>query len=332
VRGRRAWAWVQLLGAVGILVLLVREVGAGPFLHGLRGLRPGSLLAAAAICAVTTVCSAWRWRVVAGALGVGLPLPAAVAAYYRSQFLNSVLPGGVLGDVHRGVRHGADAGDLGRGVRAVVWERAAGQVVQAAVAVVVLLVLPSPVRTAVPLVLAASGIAVALVLLAGRGAAQRGPARVRRALRLSAAEVRTALLHRATWPAVLLSSVLVVGGYLGTFLVAASAAGVSAPLGRVLPPAFIVLLAASIPFNVAGWGPREGVAVWVFAASGWGAGTGAAVATAFGVLTAVATLPGAVVLLVGWLRPQAAKARSEEAPPRPAGEILVGSSRDGGDD
>ena len=35
--------------------------------------------------------------------GVGLPLPSATAAYYRSQFLNTALPGGVLGDVHRGV-------------------------------------------------------------------------------------------------------------------------------------------------------------------------------------------------------------------------------------
>ena len=61
-----------------------------------------------------------------------LPLPAAVAAYYRSQFLNTTLPGGVLGDVHRGVRHGRDAGDAGAALRAVAWERAAGQVVQVA--------------------------------------------------------------------------------------------------------------------------------------------------------------------------------------------------------
>jgi uncharacterized membrane protein YbhN (UPF0104 family) len=301
---RRAWAWAQPLGAVLILVFLVRQLGTGPFLAGLRGLGPGTLLAAAAICAATTVCSAWRWRLVAASLGVGLPLRAATAAYYRSQFLNSVLPGGVLGDVHRGVRHGVDAGDLGRGVRAVVWERAAGQAVQAAVALVVLLVLPSPLHAAVPVVVAASAAAVAVVLLGVRRATRRGPARVRRALGTAAGEARTL---RTTWPMVLLSSVLVVCGYLGMFLVAAAAAGVSGPPQRLLPPALVVLLAASIPVNVAGWGPREGVAAWVFAAGGWGAGTGTAVATAFGVLTAVSTLPGLVVLVAGWLRPRIAE-------------------------
>ena len=55
---------------------------------------------------LTTVCSAWRWRVVARALGVDIGLPGAVCAYYRSLFLNSVLVGGVLGDVHRAVTHG----------------------------------------------------------------------------------------------------------------------------------------------------------------------------------------------------------------------------------
>jgi hypothetical protein len=49
------------------------------------------------------------------------------------------------------------------------------------------------------------------------------------------------------------------------------------------------------------------VAAWVFAAGGWGAGTGTAVATAFGVLTAVSTLPGLVVLVAGWLRPRIAE-------------------------
>jgi hypothetical protein len=37
----------------------------------------------------------------------------------------------------------------------------------------------------------------------------------------------------------------------------------------------------------------------VFAAGGWGAGAGAAVATAFGALTLAAVLPGAAVLLAG---------------------------------
>jgi glycosyltransferase 2 family protein len=333
----RAWATARALGAALILAVLVRQVGAGPFLDGIRGLDLGTLLAAAAIGAGTTVCAAWRWRVVARALGVGLALPAATAAYYRSQFLNSVLPGGVLGDVHRGVEHGVDVGDLGRGVRAVVWERVAGQVVQIALAVVVLLAVPSPVRSAVPLVAAAGVLVVAAVLLTGRGVVRHGPGRLGQVLRRAGVEGRQALLHRSTWPVVLLSSLLAVGGLVGTFLLAARAAGVDGTPQQLLPLALVVLLAAAIPLNIAGWGPREGVAAWVFAAAGWGAGPGTAVATAFGVLTLVATLPGAVVLLVGWPRPRWRRARPEDGEPRPedaepaegTGEALIGAGQDG---
>jgi hypothetical protein len=270
------------------------------------------LLAALAIGAVTTLCSAWRWRVVARALGMDLPLPAATAAYYRSQFLNCALPGGVLGDVDRGVRQGVDVGDLGRGVRAVVWERAAGQVVQAVLALAVVLALPSPVHAAMPAVVTGSALVAIVPLSAGRGLVRRGPARLSRALRTSAAECRDALLRTTAWPAVLVASLLVVGTHVGMFLLAARAAGVQSAPQLLLPAALIVLLAAAIPLNVGGWGPREGVAAWVFAASGWGAGAGAAVATAFGVMVLVATLPGAVVLLAGWLRPRWRSTRTED--------------------
>ena len=56
-------------------------------------------------------------------------------------------------------------------------------------------------------------------------------------------------------------------------------------------------MVAAIPFNVAGWGPREGAAAWAFAAAGLGAAAGATVAVAYGVLALVATLPGAALLL-----------------------------------
>ncbi|MGY1770943.1 lysylphosphatidylglycerol synthase domain-containing protein [Blastococcus sp. SYSU D00813] len=308
---RRAEAAARLVGGALLLAVVVAWVGPGAFLAGLRGLGPGTLLAALAVGAVTTVCSAWRWRVVAGALGVGLPLPAATAAYYRSQFLNSTLPGGVVGDVHRGLRHGLDAGDLGTAVRAVVWERVAGQVVQAAVTVVVLLALPSPVRAAVPgVVLVAAGALVVLLVL-GRGVVRRGPARLGRALRAAAAEGRDVLVRPPALRPVVVASVLALAGHVTLFAVAARAAGVATPLPRLLPLALVVLLAAAVPLSVAGWGPREGAAAAVFAAAGPGAAAGAATATAFGVLALVSVLPGALVLLAG--------RRSPPPVPRPAG-------------
>src|SRR6185369_7974789 len=87
-------------------------------------------------------------------------------------FLNATLPGGVLGDVHRAVRHGRDVGDLGGSARAVVAERGAGQVVQIAVSLAVLLALPSPFRSRVlvtgALAVAGFGLVALLVLVVRR--------------------------------------------------------------------------------------------------------------------------------------------------------------------
>ena len=167
--------WVHIAVAAATLAVLVWRLGAGPFLDGLRTVDGGALAAASGLAVLTTVCCAWRWRIVARGLGVDLPLGTAVAAYYRSLFLNVTVPGGVVGDVHRGFSHGRDTSDVGRGLRAVAWERSAGQVVQVVLTVAVLLVLPSPVQAAMPLVALALVAAAAGVALAARAAARRRP-------------------------------------------------------------------------------------------------------------------------------------------------------------
>ncbi len=136
--------WVPIVAAVGVLGVVMWRLGDGPFVAGLRAIDAATLAAAFGIGLVTTLCCAWRWTIVARGLGVELTLPTAVAAYYRSLFLNVTLPGGVVGDLHRGVSHGRNAHSVPRGLRAVGWERTGGQVVQMVLTVVVLLVLPSP--------------------------------------------------------------------------------------------------------------------------------------------------------------------------------------------
>ncbi|MEA2179742.1 MAG: hypothetical protein QOG77_3039 [Solirubrobacteraceae bacterium] len=297
---RAAWRWARLAAVAATLAVLVWRVGTGPFLDGLRAVDGGALAAAAGLAALTTVCCAWRWKTVARGLGVDLPLGAAVAAYYRSLFLNVTLPGGVVGDVHRGISHGRDTSDVGRGLRAVAWERSAGQVVQVVITVAVLLAVPSPVRSAMPLV------ALAVVALAGVAvlAARVRPAAGSRRARLRSAagrDLRDGLLANRAWPAVALASALVVAGHAATFLIAARTVGATAPSSEMLPLALLVLAAAALP-NVGGWGPREGVTAWAFAAAGLSASLGVATAVAYGVMVFVASLPGAAVLMAGWVR------------------------------
>jgi glycosyltransferase 2 family protein len=263
--------WARLVAAATTVAILLWRLGTGPFVDGVQTIDGRALGAAAALAVLTTVCCAWRWKIVAGGLGVHLSLPAAVAAYYRSLFLNVTLPGGVVGDVHRGVSHG---------LRAVVWERSAGQVVQAALTVAVLLALPSPVHSFMPV--AATAVVVAFL----------GVALVTR--------VRPALGRRA-WLGVALASALVVLGHAVTFLIAARTAGVTAPLSQLLPLALLVMLAMALP-SIGGWGPREGAAAWAFGAAGLGSQLGVETAVVYGVLVLVASLPGAGVLVVAWFR------------------------------
>jgi uncharacterized membrane protein YbhN (UPF0104 family) len=285
---------------VAALAAVIWRLGTGPFLDGVRALDGPALLAAAAIFFVTTVCCAWRWKIVAGGLGLHLSLPAAVAAYYRCLFLNVTLPSGIAGDVHRGVSHGRDARDVSGALRAVVWERAAGQVIQVLLTIFVLLVLPSPVRSSMPLVAGALVAAAVAVVLVDRVRTGRGSSRWQRVRNAVVADIRDGVLQRNALPAVVLTTIVAVFGYAVIFLIAARTTGVTAPVSRLVPLAFLAILAMVLP-SIGGWGPREGVTAWVFAAAGLGADHGAATAVAYGVMVLAASLPGGLVLVAGWL-------------------------------
>jgi glycosyltransferase 2 family protein len=292
--------WASPAVTVLVLVTVVWRVGTGPFLDGIKAVDARALLAAAAVVFVTTCCCAWRWTIVARGLGVRLSLPAAVAAYYRALFLNLTLPSGVAGDVHRGLSHGREVHDVGRAMRAVVWERAAGQVVQAVLTIAVLVVWPSPVRSSMPFVAVAAVAAALALVLVGRVRVGDSRSRWTRVRDSVVTDIRNGVLRQGALPAVVLTSAVIVVGLAVTFLIAAQTAGVTAPISRLLPLAMLALLAMVLP-SVAGWGPREGVTAWVFSAAGLGADRGAAAAVTYGVLVLAASLPGAVVLLVGWL-------------------------------
>jgi uncharacterized membrane protein YbhN (UPF0104 family) len=284
---RRAWPVLRLAGGLLVLVVLLGRFGTGPFSDAWRMTTWRSLVAALVLTALATVANAWRWRMVARALGAPLTVGGSIAAYYRSQFLNATLPGGVLGDAHRGVRHGRDAGDLGVGLRATVWDRLSGQVVQVGLLVVALSVLDTPLRRYAPL---AVGGLVAFGLLAVWLGRRRGAAAfVGHDLRV--------LLRPAVAIRVTLASGASTAGHVGVCLVAMAAVGVHAGPTLLVSVALTVLVGSAVPLSVAGWGPREGVTAGVFALAGLGSTTGLTVSVVFGVLAAVATLPGVAVLV-----------------------------------
>ena len=263
----RGWAWVRALGGALVLGGVVWWVGTGPFMAGLTIIDVPTVLLALGAGALATVCFTWRWRFVAASAGLVLPWQGALTAYYRSQFLNATLPTGVVGDVDRAVRHGA---------RIVVWERGWGLAAQAGLAAVALLAFPPPVG------------APWLRPLAGTVAVVAAVAVFALAPRRRAAAAGVGVVVAATG--------LALAGHLAVFVAAARAAGTTAPLATVLPLTLLALLAMVVPVNLAGWGPREGVAAWAFAAAGLGEAQGVRTAVAYGVLSLIGVLPGAAVL------------------------------------
>ena len=281
------WRVLKPVVGVAIVVAVGARVGAGPVLDGLRALDVGTLVAAIALGAASVACNAWRWALITRRLGQPLSGRTAFGAYYRSTFLNSVLPAGVLGDVERAVGHGRRCGDVGGGVRSVVLDRLGGQVVLVGAGVAVLAFRPTLLDVSATTAWTAAAV-LAVVLVLGWVLRSR--------LRALGADLR-AVLHPGTGPAVLLASSGALAGYLATFVLAARAVGVTASLAELLPLLVLALLAMSLPLGVGGWGPREAALAAGFAAVGLPAAQGLATAVVYGTLALVACLPGGLVML-----------------------------------
>jgi uncharacterized membrane protein YbhN (UPF0104 family) len=190
--------------------------------------------------------------------------------------------------------------------------------VQVIVTVVVLLALPSPVRASMPLVAIALVVTVFGVVLVGRARPRGGRSAWVRVRSAVAGDIQDALLARRAWLGVALASALVVGGHAITFLIAARTAGVTAAPSQMLPIALLAMTAMVLP-SAGGWGPREGVTAWAFGAAGLGAQRGVTTAVVYGVMVLVATLPGALVLVVAWFR--GTRLQEHDQPPLREGAV-----------
>ena len=294
VASRLAVAW-RLAVSLALLMALGWWLDGQVILAQLRRLDTRWVGAAVAVSVLQIVTSAWRWRFTAGRLGLALPFGRAVREYYLAMFLNQLLPGGVAGDVSRAWRH-ARTEQPGPAVRAVILERASGQIVMIGVAVVSCLALPEALRRGVPigwLVAAAlSGAAVGLMTWVRRRARRdKGSATL---VDVLLHDARIALFARAAFPLQLASSAVIVASYLATFVIAARAMGSTTPLGTLVPLIPLVLLTMLIPVSIAGWGVREGAAALLWAGAGLSAADGAAISAAYGLLVLLASLPGAL--------------------------------------
>jgi uncharacterized membrane protein YbhN (UPF0104 family) len=300
----RAWRLpLQLALTVILLGVLWRLSGGEALVRRLAGADPMWLVAGLLFATMSMICAALRWRYTARRIGAELALDEAIREFYLAMFLNQILPGGVSGDAVRAWRHGKRAREqaqrsVGPVVRAVIIERVANQMVMALCIVASMALWPwmpgvLSARIWVPLVVAAVVIGfavIALALLARRGTG--GP------IERFFDDARQALLHGRSLPAQVGLGLLIMACCLAMFYCAAHAVDARLSLFYLLALVPATLFAMSMPISIGGWGLREVSAVALWTMAGLPAEEALASSILYGVLTLLACLPGAVVLLV----------------------------------
>ncbi len=289
---------VRWLAALGLLSLTLVWLDPSQIIAPLRSADPRWVGAGVLLSVPMMLLMAWRWSFTASAMGLHLPLRVAWREYYVSVLLNSVLPGGVVGDVVRATRQ-ADGAErpLGPVARSVVVERTVGQLV---LWVVVLVGAASwglgdAVTAVAAMLVGLVLVGIGLWWLSRRPAV--GATALGRLLARIRTELRAALWGRRAAAVQLSSSVGSLLALIGIYYCCAAAIGSSLTLVQALLVVPWILAATTIPVTVGGWGVRELSAMAVFEVVSVPAAEGAASSVLFGAIGLLAVVPGIVPLL-----------------------------------
>ena len=292
-------SWTSIGASVVVMAICVALVDTRQLVDQLSRVEAHWLAVALVLHLTQVLLLGLRWSMISTRLGAPLGFVRAAREYALSLVVNQILPGGAAGDGLRTLRRAEDPGQgLLSSLEAVAIDRLSGQLV---LWLFVLVGLPltfasgvASAATFVWLLLGATG-----VTLISWAALSLVPAlRVRRDSIL--AFLRRAvgvLLHpkRALGHASL--SALLVSLSLAQVWVAARALGIELGVWRLVWLGPLMLVAASLPSFLGGWGIRESASALLFAAVGMGSGEGVAVSVVYGAFALLSSLPGLLVLL-----------------------------------
>ncbi|MEE4187868.1 MAG: lysylphosphatidylglycerol synthase transmembrane domain-containing protein [Roseobacter sp.] len=280
--------WIKFTVSAGCLAALLWWSDSAEVLARLKGADALWIVLAVLSVTIATFSMASRWKIAAEAFDISLGFWTALREYYLAQLINTVLPGGIAGDVTRAVR-ARGAGDLTRAAQSVLAERVLGQIAVLAVMWVgfaLALVLPGGPDWAGlgwAVVATLTGCAVAALILARRDTASG-----RFAATVFGLALRPALIaHGAVTTLCLMFG----------FYACARAIGVALPSEAWATLIPLVLCAMLFPLSIGGWGWREGAAAALFPLAGASASTGIATGITYGVVVFVAVLPAVAILL-----------------------------------
>jgi hypothetical protein len=252
------------------------------------------------LVAIQSLLASARWVVLMRLFGPALPYPTAVRLFFEGLFFNQALPSTVGGDavrMYRSIRLGLP---LSGGINGVLLDRIAGLL-----GLLMLVLATQPllyqriddpmVRTAFAAMLGLG--ACAAILLFSVASVPKGLRRwaiVRGVTQLSDAFRR---MVRTPSVGVTVLGLSILGHLIIVSAIYVIVRGLDLPVGfvdcLVLVPA--VMLLATVPISIAGWGVREGAMVTAFALVGASSSGAVTVSILFGLTMIAIGLPGGVL-------------------------------------
>jgi uncharacterized protein (TIRG00374 family) len=289
--------------AVSILLLYfsLHSIDLGALGARLTRLESGWVVLALFLLTVQVVLLAVRWRNISGACGTNLPFTSALQISFIATFFNQVLPSTVGGDSMRIWLLARKGAGWAKATYSVLIDRIAGVFV---LALIVIACLPftfslihDPIARAVLLVIGVGVITGTIIfVLIGQHFRQLFD-RWRLTRHLAAASRISAALcssHR--------DAAIVLACSVAIHLITATAAwccakAIASPVSFaqilfLMPP---VLLIATLPVSIAGWGVRESSFMFAFAHAGLAQSDGLAISILFGAASFIVGLVGGIV-------------------------------------
>lgn len=302
----RRWLGFALKAGVSIALLAfaVRGINLAAVGERLRSLKIEWMIGALALCFVQCTLLSIRWREIARTCEAPLTFRNSLRMTFIAAFFNQVLPSTVGGDAMRIWMFGRSGASWSKAAYSVLLDRFVGVL---ALAILVVACLPwtftlvqNPLGRSALLLIGLGSIGAALAFLALGSLRWNWPQRWApvRHLTQMARTARAVLFSTRTGTAVMALSLVIQSLTAGMAWCGAHA--VDAPLGffpalALIPP---VMLIATVPISVAGWGVREKSLVLAFAYAGLAPGDGFLVSVLLGATMFAMGIVGGFVWLV----------------------------------
>ena len=301
---------VVVLGAV--IALALAFVDFSNVWRMLLSVRPFHLVLMLLLATASRWLMSWKWLLLLRASGVEVPFSRTVKAYYQSSVI-SYIPFLVLGaDLFRIHDVSREKGEAPAVIASVVMEKAQGLIsafLLGTVGLIITLSVHSAEQAAVLGVVSVGGLIASVLLLVislRDGVHRHGlrllqkwiPDRLKRGLERFSQAFRSMRGQHLVLAKTLALAIL---EHLVQFLVlfaAGRAIGVVQPAVLFLAAISLAMVARRLAIYLEGWGLAQAVSVFLFSVLGIGVDQALALSLLADAVTAVASLPGAVLLLV----------------------------------